>query len=86
MSFTILFTFLVEALYYCINVFIKFADPNMGKRKGRAVRKNKQVSAGAGGEEPEELSRAPHSFVVHRFVTPSSEIQIPSPVLFTGNG
>jgi len=38
----------------------------MGKRKGRAVRKNKQVSAGAGGEEPEELSRAPHSFVVHR--------------------
>ena len=47
---------------------MKFADPNMGKRKGRAVRKNKQVSAGAGGEEPEELSRAPHSFVVHRFV------------------
>lgn len=36
----------------------------MGKRKGKSVRKNKQV--GAGVEEPEELSRAPHSFVVHR--------------------
>ena len=30
------------------------------------MRKNKHVSSGAGGEEPEELSRAPHSFVVHR--------------------
>jgi len=38
----------------------------MGKRKGRSVRKNKQVGAGATGVEPEELSRAPHSFVVHR--------------------
>ena len=37
----------------------------MGKRKGRSVRKNKQV-AGAGAEEGEELTKAPHSFVVHR--------------------
>ena len=36
----------------------------MGRRKGKSVRKNKQV--GAKVEEPEELSRAPHSFVVHR--------------------
>jgi len=38
----------------------------MGKRKGKSVRKNGHVGAGPGGEEPEELSRAPHSFVVHR--------------------
>jgi len=36
----------------------------MGKRKGRSVRKNKQ--AGGGDDEAEDLSRAPHSFVVHR--------------------
>ena len=36
----------------------------MGKRKGRCSRKNKHVG---GNEEPEELTRAPHSFVVHRY-------------------
>lgn len=37
------------------------------KRKGKSARKNKQVGVGgAAGDEPEELSRAPHSFVVHR--------------------
>jgi len=34
----------------------------MPKRKGRSVRKNKHVTT----EEPEEISKAPHSFVVHR--------------------
>jgi len=38
----------------------------MGKRKGKSVRKNKQVGIGAKGDEPDELARAPHSFVVHR--------------------
>ena len=38
----------------------------MGKRKGRSVRKNKQVGAGPAGQEPDDLVRAPHSFVVHR--------------------
>lgn len=31
------------------------------KRKGRSVRKNKQVQ-----NEPEDLVQAPHSFVIHR--------------------
>jgi len=40
----------------------------MGKRKGRSVRKNKQLGTAGneGGDEPEDLARAPHSFVVHR--------------------
>lgn len=33
------------------------------KRKGRSVRNNKNVK-----EEPEELTRAPHSFVIHKGV------------------
>lgn len=34
----------------------------MGKRKrGRSVRKNKNVDT-----EPEELTRAPHSFIIHK--------------------
>ena len=41
------------------------SEYRMGKRKGRSVRKNKQV-AGAAGEEGEEVTKAPHSFVVHR--------------------
>jgi len=35
-----------------------------GKRKGRCSRKNKNL--GGSKEEPEDLVRAPHSFVVHR--------------------
>ena len=35
----------------------------MGRRKGRCSRKNRNVGA---NEEPDELTRAPHSFVVHR--------------------
>ena len=35
----------------------------MGRRKGRCSRKNKGVHT---EEEPDELTRAPHSFVVHR--------------------
>ena len=34
------------------------------KRKGKAVRKNKNLDT---SEEPEELTRAPHSFVLHRW-------------------
>lgn len=34
----------------------------MAKRKGKSVRKNKHVS----NAEPEEITKAPHSFVVHR--------------------
>jgi len=36
----------------------------MGKRRGKTVRKNRQAKALI--DEDEELSRAPHSFVVHR--------------------
>ena len=35
----------------------------MGRRKGRCSRKNANVKV---DEEPDELTRAPHSFVVHR--------------------
>ena len=35
----------------------------MGRRKGKSVRKNKRVGV---ENEEEDLSRAPHSFVVHR--------------------
>lgn len=31
------------------------------KRKGRSVRKNKQIET-----EPEDVTQAPHSFVIHR--------------------
>ena len=43
----------------------KFTDTRykMGRRKGRCSRKNRNVGA---NEEPDELTRAPHSFVVHR--------------------
>jgi len=36
----------------------------MGRKKGKSVRKNKQV--GKAVVEPDEFTRAPHSFVVHR--------------------
>ena len=39
-----------------------------GKRKGRCSRKNKNLG-GSSKEEPEDLVRAPHSFVVHRYRT-----------------
>ena len=35
----------------------------MGRKEGRCSRKNKGVHT---EEEPDELTRAPHSFVVHR--------------------
>lgn len=41
------------------------------KRKGRSIRKNKQTQ-----NEPEELTQAPHSFIIHRGLPGSHIVEL----------